>query len=137
MCELLVRVVSKNNDDDPYLDAKCLKRGDVVTIQRDGWAWGRQELKNPHWRILSIPEMTVEQAQVFTSQEVATTLYETAMLQSRGFHIDLDHTSLALFQRALADSTRSTAIIRLPFTLAQVLALKVRKDPLIDPNVFS
>lgn len=46
--EALVRIVDKGAAED------CSKRGDVITIQADGWAWSSAELANPDWLIIVV-----------------------------------------------------------------------------------
>src|SRR6185312_2698393 len=70
MCELLVRGVDKTNHDCPYLDAQCLKRGDVVVAVEDGWQWGRAEIENLDWRIVRLPGVSLKQAQTLLGPEM-------------------------------------------------------------------
>lgn len=63
MAELLIRVIDRIPDNDPDRadDAqRATKRGDVIAVQPDGWNWGRVELTAPFWRILKIPDASVE-----------------------------------------------------------------------------
>ena len=55
MCELLVRVVDKINPTSPELNAQCMKRGDVVSVCPDGWAWSAKEQAGDPWYILKFP----------------------------------------------------------------------------------
>jgi hypothetical protein len=47
--ELLVAVVDHGPDVDH------IKKGEVITIQEDGWGWTEAELNNPNWRIIRSP----------------------------------------------------------------------------------
>lgn len=51
--ELLMQHTNKVNPD-AYRDPGCEKRGDVITIQREGWGWTQTELNNPDWRIIKL-----------------------------------------------------------------------------------
>lgn len=94
MAELLVRVVDKVNPDF-YANTKCLKRGDVIAVCEDGWGWGVEELANPDWRILKIPDMTVAEASVFLAPERNRDPGQPSRtLQRRAFAIDLDHPAI-------------------------------------------
>ena len=46
--EVLARLVDKGPAED------CSKRGDVIAVQQDGWAWSDAELTNPDWVIISV-----------------------------------------------------------------------------------
>lgn len=46
--EALIRLVDKGPAED------CSKRGDVIAVQPDGWAWSNEELTNPDWIIVVV-----------------------------------------------------------------------------------
>lgn len=114
MCELLVRVVDKFNDD-PYLDAQCSKRGDVIVVVEDGHAWGREELSNPDWTIVKVPGVSALDASAFVAREPNESEQPNYMLQKRAFSFDLT---------------------KQPTDLQSLLAAKVRKPALEDPNIL-
>lgn len=139
MAELLLRVVDKVNPDDPYKDVQLTKRGDVVTALPDGWAWSSEEQRNPHWRILKWPSLTLSAATVFLSPEIDSKPQltgENPMLQRRGFAFDLDAPALPAALKAwLADDTRAEPFFTVPdgITLAMV---RKKKPPRPDPTVI-
>lgn len=134
MAELLIRVVDKTNVD-PYLDAKCLKRGDVVDVRPDGWVWGREEMTRPEWRVLRLPGLAAVDLSAFLAEEVDEDPEQPSeVLQARAFRIDLDSPLLA--GSWLEDDSRSLKMKRLDLVLAEVMALKIAKPRLDDPNVF-
>lgn len=49
--EVLVRLIDKGAAED------CSKRGDIVDVCPDGWAWSTAELTNPDWLILVISSL--------------------------------------------------------------------------------
>jgi hypothetical protein len=135
MAEFLVRVVDKVNSD-IYLDSKCLKAGDVVVVCPDGWGWGAEELINPDWRIVAIPAISVTQAQAFLGTELdIDPTKPSRMLRRRAFKIDLSLLPVA-WQTWITDNTRTAPIKTFSGAVAQVLALKAAKTPLVDPNVL-
>jgi len=116
MAELLVRIVDKVNPDF-YLNCGCTKRGHVIAAHPDGWAWGREERANPEWRILMVPDLSLNDVSVFLAPERnVNPRHPSRTLQRRAFKIDLD---------------------ALPSTLtaAAVLAAKVPCPPIADPAV--
>ncbi len=137
MCEALIRVVDKVNSD-PYLDCKCLKRGDIIAVVEDGWPWGKEELSNPDWRIVKFTSISVSAVMAFLGPEIDTdAAHPSRMLRRRAFSFDLSSTSLPqAFRNWLADSTRAAPTRTVLLTGAQLLALKVAKTPLVDPNVI-
>ncbi len=135
MAELLVRVVDKINHDDPYLDAKCLKAGDVVVVCPDGWVWGREELANPEWRIVRVPGLTVEQCAGFLSEEPETDpTNPNPMRQRRGFRLEIEH---GRFDQVRIETRKQRRMHRLNLSLGELMAHKVAKPKLDDPNVFN
>lgn len=121
MAELLVRVVDKRNLNDPYKDAQLTKRGDVIVVCPDGWAWSVKEQTNPEWRIVKLPQMTVSEASVYLAPEMNTDPHNPSrVLQARAFSLDVDRLNPA--------PDRMSAVA--------VQALKVTKSKRIDPAVI-
>ena len=135
MAEFLIRVTDKVNDD-PYLDAQCTKRGDIIVIVEDGWAWTKEEQTNPHWRILKAPSISVDAASAFLAPEIPTDPKNPSrMLQRRGFKLDI---SLLPEQWVswIGDDKRAQPTKQFNGTGAQLLSFKVKKQPIADPNVL-
>lgn len=109
MAEILVRVVDKVNED-YYLNCGCTKRGDVIVVAPDGWKWGVEERANPEWRILSLPQYSVEDLQAFLAPEKETDPSNPSRtLQKRGFKFDVDHPDLPQeISDCIADDTRAS-----------------------------
>lgn len=135
MCEILVRVVDKTNPD-PYLDVGCTKRGDVIAVVEDGWGWGAEELRNPEWRIVKLPNVPAAMAQNFLAGEVDTDpARPSRMLRKRAIHLDLASFPKAA-QTWLADATRAEPARSVTITPAQFGKLKIVKTKVADPNVL-
>lgn len=135
MAEFLVRVVDKINSD-PYLDAKCLKRGDAVVIRPDGWAWGADELANPAWRIVQAPNISESAASAFLGAEPAVDPQNPSrVLQRRFFKMDFSLLP-ANWAAWVADATRAEPTKLFSGSAAQVLTLRVQKPVLVDPNIL-
>lgn len=125
MCEMLVRVVDKVGDN-PVLDAKCTKRGDVIAVCPDGWIWGREELKNPDWRIVKVPGVTVSEASGFLAPELSAGPVAVDLLRRRAFRLDLD----GLTPEQLTDEKRKNPIMRVNLDAAGLHARRLIKIPL-------
>lgn len=138
MCQVLLRVVDKTNLDDPYHDCKCLKRGDIVVVVGDAHVWGREELRDPAWRILRLPNITVEQAEAFLGPELDTDpANPSRVLQRRQFKLDVDNVQMPAGLKAwLLDFTRAQPTRSINWTWAQIEPYRARKAPRQDPNVF-
>ena len=134
MCELLIRVVSKVNAD-PYLDAKCTKRGDVIAVVEDGWAWGTDELANPHWRIVRVTGVPAATAAAFISPEIEIDPANPSLvLQRRGFSFDLSNALIPTVVKTwLADDTRAAPIRVFAVSAAVLGQLKKAKARLTNP----
>lgn len=131
MAEFLVRIQDKSNLADAYLDAKCLKRGDIVTIQPDGWSWGLAEINNPEWRILKFPMISIKDSQPFMAPEFDTDPANPSyVLRRRGFAINIDN---PIFKNLLEDNKADNIFW---LSREEVLSLKVGKDPFNDPNIL-
>jgi hypothetical protein len=93
MAELLVRIKDKVGED-IYKDCQLTKRGDVITIQEDGWEWSTAELKNPEWQIIKYPKVSVESLAHFLAPEVDTNpdpKQQSKTLQRRMIKLDIDN----------------------------------------------
>lgn len=128
MCELLLRVVSKANPDDPVLDSKLTKRGDVIVAVEDGWAWSQPERSNPHWRIIRLPNVTLSEAQSFLAPEPEDTPETPSRFrQRRAFRFDIDNPALpAAFAAWLADDSRAQPARTVNFDWQQLVAFRKR-----------
>ncbi len=115
MCELVVWVVGQKHDD-PYMDAQAWKKGDVICAVDDGHAFSPAERSNADWTILTLPGVSVEAVASFLAGEPETDPSNPSrMLQRRQFRID------------------TKKKIK---TLADLMAARVKKPPLRDPNVI-
>lgn len=137
MAELLLRVVDKVGSD-LYRNCQCLKRGDVVVVQPDGWKWGNEELTNPDWRILKLPNVTVLQLQQFLSGEPITDSNRSSNTRLRRWYfVDLANAAITgQFRNYLNDATRANATFTSAFSFAQFDALRKQKTAVADPQVI-
>lgn len=135
MSELLIRVIDKVGSD-PYLDAKCLKRGDVVVVVDNGWLWAKEELTAPYWRILKLPNVSVTVAEAFLGAEFdIDPAHPSKVLRRRAFSLDLVNWTNQVLQW-IADDTRAVPFRTANISEANLLALKLPKVRLVDPNVL-
>ncbi len=89
MCELLVRVKDKASDPDPTKDAMISKRGHVIAICEDGWAWSAAERDNPEWAIVRVPGVTRDRYGMMLAPAVDGASIEKKVLARRAFTLDL------------------------------------------------
>lgn len=121
MAELLVRT-QDNVVEDPVRDIKSWKRGMVITVQEDGWAWGKEELTNPLFLVVKIPGMSVVKGSVYLGN-----LIDPARVDDRNplrsFRLDLDSAELAgkegavLLDEAALTSAKEEYIVVDPFVV--------------------
>ena len=131
MCEMLVRVVDKVNED-LYLDAQCLKRGDVVVICPDGWNWSAAERKNPDWRIVQLPKVSELEASSFLGPELdEDPANPSKVLRRRAFKLDVD--AVKELKDALKDDSRAQALQLVDIAYVDLARHKVGKVRLTDP----
>lgn len=115
-----MRVVDKIGDD-IYRDAQLTKRGDVIVVCPDGWAWGAEELSSPDWRIVRVPGLGMIEAEAMLAPETESSLIAepSPLLRRRMFELNLD---------AVPTGPRDLVLDVLAFR-----ALKKRKPaPLVD-----
>lgn len=130
MCQIVVFIRDKTNPDDVYKDARLYKAGDVIEVVPDKWNWGREDLANPDWRIVSIPDLGEEEARQFLGPELNVSAVGPAkMLRRRAFKLDLS----ILPADFLADDARK---LSLELTRLDVLGAKTAKPALTDPAVI-
>ena len=122
MAELLVRNVDKVNPNDFELNTQCLKRGDVVVVQEDGWDWSPKELAGDPWTVMKFPGGTVSAANSYLAPVYAEGPDDPRIILPRAFYFDLD---AAMPQTMfLGGDTR-------------MLSYQVEKPIMNNPNVFA
>ncbi len=122
MAELLVRRVDKVHADF-YMNAKQTKRGDVITVQADGWPWGTKEVNNPAWIIIKVPGVDPSDLLGLLAAEPETDPRQPSKtLQPRAFRLDLDHPALAHAPEVINEQL--------------LTALTKRKKPIADPTII-
>lgn len=135
MAEILLRVKDQINED-IYKTARSTQRGDVISVQVDGWQWGTQEKIDPQYRILKLPNLSVIEGENFLGEELETDIRNPSRtLQRRQFKIDLDNLP-AEMQPFLSDDLRSNDSFVSDLTYDVLHTLKLRKLPIIDPIIF-
>lgn len=141
MCELLVRVVDKINDDF-YKNCECTKRGDVIVGKEDGWAWGKEELANPDWRIVALPGVPLSHVMALLQYELQVDPnHRSRTTQKRAFKLDLD-ALVAPASRgnthasAMADAKRVTPVVQIDLSPEEITPLILAKPAIHDPAII-
>jgi len=139
MAELLIQVVDKTNPD-PELDAKCYKRGDVISILPDGAYWG-DATQNPLWRIIRVVGLSPEELEALLTLSVPEDMSDgmLSLKRRRARFLDLDSPGVPAPMRAwLNDSKRAVPILDLSahLPLAALRTMLVRRSALASPRVI-
>lgn len=135
MCHLVFFVRDRANPDDVFKDARLYKAGDVIESLPDRWNFGSQDLANPDWRILFVPDMTVEEGHQFTGQEFnVSSKNPTDMLRRRRVRIDLAALGATSLAEWLADDSRKEPIASID--AATLMGAKRIKEPITDPRII-
>lgn len=130
MAEALLRVVDKVNSDF-YLNIKCLKRGDVVTICPDGWEWSHEELTNPDWRIIKLPNVSIEALSQLTVPEMPPdSINQYRTLHRRKYRINIDALPNPV-KNYINDSSRKNPFFS---TNVDITSFITQKAAIADPN---
>ncbi len=126
MADLLIRIRDKESSGDPETDAVQFKRGDVIAVWPTPGPWGTEELRNPDWRIVRLPNVSVEDAQELMAPERLATLDGERLMRKRRARLDVDNLP-APVRAWLADDTRAVPIFSSPLPRAAFVALVLGK----------
>lgn len=132
----IVFLVREEKVGDIYIDAKRYRRFDVIAALPEGHEWGRFDLTEKIWRILHLPQVPLDYAEMFLAEELDNDPGNPSeVLQIREFMFDLDSISLSAgFRRWLEDDTRAQPIRTSNWTPDQIEALRKPKERLVDPR---
>jgi len=135
--ELLVRVKDKINEDF-YLNCQCTKRGDVIVAMPDGHVWGKEELSDPNYRILKLPDMLPADAQILCSPQIdIDPKNPSKTLLKRAYKLNLDDPSIPNeFATFLTEDARTQPALLSPQSATNVISLKAKKPLVQDPAIF-
>ncbi len=86
--ELLICITDKTSVN-PLHDPVLPKAGDVIHYHSQSGNWGTEELRNPDWRIFSVPGLTEDEAYALTAWELPGPNPGSQLLQYRGMSVDL------------------------------------------------
>lgn len=111
--ELLVRVVDRGpRNDDPTIDCKLTVAGDVIVYKPDGLDWGLEEIKNPEYRIIHVPDMSEELAQSLVAEEIPTNAkVPSKVLQRRGMRLDIVQLDALEAGKILIDKAIKSSVV--------------------------
>lgn len=136
MAQMLLTVVGQYNPDDPYMDARLPKPGDILAIQTDDAEWGQFELTHPEWRIIVLPSHTAESLQYLLEDEKPTSPGQK-MVQYRAFYLNLSAPQLPANLKAyLADNTRAQPKFVVTSGEQAIINVLQQKSQRPDPNVI-
>jgi len=111
MTELLVFMQNKN--DPKFPNATNPQRGDVIDAKPDGSTWGIEELNNPLFRIVKVPNTvpnTVINSLLTTETIDPTKITATTVLNYRNMKFDVDALPTKI------TTTRTSSIINIQET---------------------
>lgn len=127
--ELLIRVVDKPVEEG--VDSVTqFARGDVIAVMPDGHAWSVRERTNPHWRILSIPDLLRAEADALLAPELDP---DGLKLKTRRRRQSFDMSALPVrVKSSLLDASRSTAVVEVFAEESTSVRAAVRLRPAAD-----
>ena len=131
MAQLLIRIRDRISGD-PLRDAADWKRGDVIAVYQDDQAHGGDLAGHPDFRILVIPELSLEEAKALLSEQVPGPGDARLPRPRRGFTFDMDDARLPVDLRRYLDDdgrARPSFTLRLPITVIRAL----KKEKAIAP----
>lgn len=131
MAELLLRVVDKPLSGDLKTDVMRTMRGDVITVQKDGWKWSPRELNNPAWRIIAFPGAPVSEFNGMLQRELGDPKVNF-YLQRRGVKYYIDSLPSSILT-AINKAPGSLIIIE---NKAEFDAIRLTRQSIDDPAVL-
>lgn len=134
MADILIRIRDKESSGDPETDALQFKRGDVIAVWPTPGPWGTEERRNPDWRILRLPNVSVED--VGELLRVETDALERISRKRRA-RFNVDSVSLpAPIRNWLTNDARTQPILSSNISRATFLAFIEAKAPRVRMRVL-
>jgi hypothetical protein len=122
MAECLVFITDKVNPHSARMNAECPKRGDIITVQDDGWPWSPAERVFP-FSVVQVPGVDAADLSAFLAPEPDDADKPgKKLLQFRAFKFDIDDW----------EAKGKPKLAR-----GQILAMKKGRPPLADPDVLA
>lgn len=134
--ELLIRIVDKPRSGDAALDSKRTTAGDVIVAMPDGHIWGREEVRNPDWRIIRVTGMGRTEAEALTAPELSESFSPNRLLRKRQIKIDVEQLDILAGGELLADRTATPKGVDCVVTLGMLHACRSLKPKLTDPRII-
>lgn len=132
--ELLVRIVDKPRSGKADVDAQRTTAGDVIAALPDGHIWGREEVRNPEWRIIRVPGMQRAEAEALTAPELPEAFAPNRLLRKRQTTIDIEQLDIMEGGAILADRSATPKGIDAVVSPANFRACRSLKPKLTDPR---
>ena len=132
--EMLIRIVDKPKSGDAALDSKRTTAGDVIAVKPDGHVWGKEEVRNPEWRIIRVPGMRQAEADALVSPELPESFTSNRMLRKRQAVLDVAQLDALLGGQLLAERTATPRGADANITRSQLVACRSLKGRLTDPR---
>lgn len=119
----------------PYKWTKRAQAFDVICAKPTGYVWGLQELNNPNWRIMEIPQLTEQLVAKYLAREATSLppleIPQQNTLQYRGVGVDFSQVNNAQLTAFLADNTRAVKVFLYTDALNKIRATV--KQPVPPP----
>lgn len=138
MAEIIVFMRDGFLKGEPIFDSKVARRGDTIAAVPDDWPWGVDELSMDIFRIVKMPKVSIEAAEMLTAPEIPVDLTKpNRTLQYRMNKFDLaSAVHSPEFLVWAADDTRKDPMFVADYlTDATILDVTVKKPVIDDPAV--
>lgn len=134
--ELLIRVIDKPRSGIAALDSKRTTAGDVIVAMPDGHIWGREEVRNPEWRIIRVPGMGRTEAEALTAPELPESFSPNRLLRKRQIRIDIEQLDIFAGGELLAGRTATRKGVDCVIEHGAFVACRSLKPKLTDPRII-
>lgn len=134
--ELLIRIVDKPRSGDAALDSKRTTAGDVIAAMPDGHIWGREEVRNPDWRIVRVPGMGRTEAEALIATELPESFSPNRLLRKRQIRVDIEQLDIFAGGELLAARKAIPKGVDCVVTLGMLHVCRSLKAKLTDPRII-
>lgn len=134
--ELLIRIIDKPKSGNIAVDSSRTTTGDVIAFASDGHIWGREEVRNPDWRIVSVPGMLRVEAEAMIGTELPESFSPNRLLRKRQFTLDIEQLDILSGGELLADRKANPKGHDCVIGLGMLRSCRSLKAKLTDPRII-
>lgn len=134
--ELLIRIIDKPKSGNATVDSQRTTAGDVIAFAPDGHIWGKEEVRNPEWRIVRVPGLLLADAEAMTAPELPESFSPNRLLRKRQFKLDIEQLDIMSGGELLADRKATPKGCDCVISREMLKSSRSLKATLTDPRII-